>query len=297
MKVASQCIQLFVVYDLTALLMFRQPCLRVRSVLHRGIHVPWEVRRPSRTPLYIGGAVLYGVSIYVGFTVYTIYSLPEGKNELEDLGRTKESTRDAIYDTIAGRYDSDISLDETFMGLTLLRRRLVRGVAGKVMEVSAGTGRNLPYYSPEDITSLVLVDASENMLLQAKAKLVDGWKEDQVTIKAVPLEALSPTRDQFDVVLQTFGLCSVQDPVAFLTHLSQFCRPDGRIILMEHGRSKYAWLNRVLDNSVEAHVERWGCRYNRDIAAIIQACEGVLKVEKCERWHFGTTYIYHLRPL
>jgi methyltransferase OMS1 len=32
------------------------------------------------------------------------------------------------------------------MGIKLLRRWLVKSAKGRVLEVSAGTGRNLPYY-------------------------------------------------------------------------------------------------------------------------------------------------------
>ncbi len=44
---------------------------------------------------------------------------------------------------------------------------------GDVLEISAGTGRNLPYYRYGDITSLTLADVSEPMLKRAEQKYFD----------------------------------------------------------------------------------------------------------------------------
>lgn len=41
----------------------------------------------------------------------------------------------------------------------------------------------------------------------------------------------------FDTVIDTFGLCSVEDPVAMLREMARVCKPDGRVYLLEHGRS------------------------------------------------------------
>lgn len=73
-----------------------------------------------------------------------------------------------VFDRIAGDYDAKINLDETLMGIGLMRRWLVRQAGGDVLEVSCGTGRNLPYYlHTANMTSLTLSDASRPMLAQA----------------------------------------------------------------------------------------------------------------------------------
>jgi len=41
---------------------------------------------------------------------------------------------------------------------------------GDVLEVSAGTGRNLPFYARQQLTSLTLTDSSRGMLFHARAK-------------------------------------------------------------------------------------------------------------------------------
>lgn len=264
-----------------------------------------NVPKKSRVPLYVGGLVIYGASIYLGSSLYHIYN-----NSTETTSATQspldrvDSTTDSkpeVYDRIAQTYDSDIGLDEILMGLTWLRWWIVRSVRGDVLEVSSGTGRNMPYYRPGHIASLTFVDRSVEMQDIARTKWETivrrepDWKEKQVKFIDVAVEGLSPNRQQFDTVVQSFGLCSVSDPVSYLSHLSQFCRHDGQIVLLEHGRSKYAWLNRILDNTVHKHAEKWGCFYNRDIAAVIEECKDV-EVVSCQRWHFGTTYVYYLVP-
>lgn len=273
-----------------------RPPPSLKSAVSQSAHDQKESRK-SRVPLYIGGVILYGASIYIGSSLYYIYypPCPSPASVDEKHGEVQTSHAD-VYDEIAAEYDASINLDEVLMGLSWLRWYLLRNVTGDVLEVSAGTGRNLQYYKPNQVKSLTLVDQSGPMLDVARRKVHDmPTLAQKVACKDVALEGLSPNRESYDVVVQTFGLCSVSDPASFLTHLSKFCRADGEIILMEHGRSKYAWINRILDRTVDKHAEKWGCRYNRDVQEIVESCKNV-EIVHCRRWHFGTTYIYHLRP-
>ncbi|KNC72352.1 hypothetical protein SARC_15093 [Sphaeroforma arctica JP610] len=43
-----------------------------------------------------------------------------------------------VWDKNAGSYDKEVGLDETLMGLSLMRRWLLRNAKGSVLEVSAG---------------------------------------------------------------------------------------------------------------------------------------------------------------
>lgn len=53
-----------------------------------------------------------------------------------------------VYDTAAASYDDDIGKEEAVMGIPLFRRWLLRQAQGNVLEVGAGTGRNIQYYQP-----------------------------------------------------------------------------------------------------------------------------------------------------
>lgn len=99
---------------------------------------------------------------------------------------------------------------------------------------------------------------------------------------------------KFDRVLQSMGICSHHSPVPLLRSLGDACKEDGKIILLEHGRSHYEWLNRILDRYADKHAETWGCWWNRDIEAILN--ESGLEILIVKRYHFGTTYWIEAKP-
>ena len=79
------------------------------------------------------------------------------------------------YDEAAKTFDQDIDLAETLMGIGRLRRRLARRAHGDVLEVSAGTGRNLDYYPWDQCRRLLFVDKSRPMLQQARDRFVSTY--------------------------------------------------------------------------------------------------------------------------
>lgn len=99
----------------------------------------------------------------------------------------------------------------------------------------------------------------------------------------------------FDTVVDTFGLCSYENPVGVLQELKRVCRPDGRILLIEHGRGAYEWINNVLDGGASRHAHNWGCIWNRDILKIVVAAG--FEIVDVSRFHFGTTYLIEAKPI
>jgi methyltransferase OMS1, mitochondrial len=71
-----------------------------------------------------------------------------------------------------------------------------------------------------------------------------------------------------------------------LAHV-QVLRKNGRLLLLEHGRSTWSFINNILDGDAAHRYEIWGCWWNRDIVSILE--EAGLEVETLSRWHFGTT--------
>lgn len=106
-----------------------------------------------------------------------------------------------------------------------------------MLEVSAGTGRNLRYYPFKSIGSLTLTDLSKEMLWHAKEKFI-RMTEDRpalaagsVLFKRADAQCLTRGSDDahasiaspppfapasFDTVIDTFGLCSISNPVLAL---------------------------------------------------------------------------------
>ena len=113
--------------------------------------------------------------------------------------------------------------------------------------------------------------------------------------------AIAPFESEsFDAVVDTFGLCSFEDPVAALREMSRVCRgggtgtKKGKIYLLEHGRSDWVWVSNILDKHADPHAKRWGCYWNRDILAIVR--EAGLEIESVARYHLGTTYVIVAAP-
>lgn len=76
---------------------------------------------------------------------------------------------------------------------------------------------------------------------------------------------------KYDTVIQTFGLCSVSDPVAVLSNLASAVKPEtGRIFLLEHGKGWFGIMNGLLDRNAGKHFEKYGCWWNRDIQALAE---------------------------
>jgi len=155
------------------------------------------------------------------------------------------------------------------------------------------TGRNFVYY-PKG-TKLTATDCSPAMVEVARSKAgeceassVDVRVEDVQARKGMGFKSGS-----FDTVVDTFGLCSYEDPVAALREMARVCKRGdqrGRILLIEHGRSEsHAWLTNILDKHARPHAAKWGCYWNRDIVGIVK--EAGLTIVQRHEFHFGTTQL------
>eukprot|EP00128_Syssomonas_multiformis_P005402 Colp12_sorted_trinity150504_noHs@366 len=231
-----------------------------------------------------------GVGVYAG-GVYAAYNWKATKaapTEPVEVSTSLCSTE--VWNNLASTYDKSLWVDEFVLGLPLIRRSLLKKAEGSVLEVAAGTGRNIKYY-PENVT-LTLSDVSKPMLEKAAMKAQ--------TIRPVKLavwdaQDLATVQDEsYDTVVDTFGLCSSADPVQMLKEMKRVCKKDGKVLLLEHGRALYDWLNGVLDRGAEKHARDWGCIYNRDIETLVE--KAGLKVNTIHRFHLGTTYYIVASP-
>lgn len=164
-----------------------------------------------------------------------------------------------IYDRMAGRYDLLVSVPE-WLAFRRLRAGHVRRARGRVLEVAVGTGANLRHYARG--VRVTAVDASEAMLARARRRArALGVAAD---VAAADAGMLPFAAGRFDVVVSTLSVCTFPDPVGALREMSRVCRPDGRILLLEHGRSDRRWLGRWQDHAEARSVARIGCHPNRE---------------------------------
>ncbi|KAF8460363.1 S-adenosyl-L-methionine-dependent methyltransferase [Kalaharituber pfeilii] len=252
---------------------------------------------PKR-PYFLVGLALYGgiITAYGTYLIFSLNKVPEPQAQAADIQAQGDLSH--VYDRIAKTYDSNIKWSEFWMGMPLLRRSLARRMKGDVLEVSAGTGRNIKYYPINRCNSITFVDTNASMLDQARKNFRERYpqyRSARFILQDAEAPLYSPSGQGYDTVVQTMGLCSHHSPVRLLKNLESLCKKDGgKIILLEHGRSYYDWLNRILDYAAPSHAETWGCWWNRDIEGILK--DSGLKVDKISRYHFGTTYWIEATP-
>lgn len=141
------------------------------------------------------------------------------------------------------------------------RKNLLKDVKGTVLEVGIGTGKNLSFY-PEGI-QLTGVDFSPKMLEKAVEKVKSLDLPFPVTLKEMDIQQMDFPDDSFDYVISTCVFCSVPDPVKGLKELKRVCRPDGKIIMLEHMRSENELLGKLMDIANPVPVSIWGANINR----------------------------------
>ena len=165
-----------------------------------------------------------------------------------------------IYDERAATYDSSLGVVERLV-IGEFRRAFGALLHGTTLEVAIGSGLNLPFYAPA-VTRAVGVDLSREMLVRARARaeaLGLPVALVQADAAALPFPAAS-----FDTVAVSLALCTIPDPRAALREMARVCKPDGRVILLEHVRSParpLAALQRALS---PLNVRAIGCHLDRE---------------------------------
>ena len=140
------------------------------------------------------------------------------------------------------------------------RRRLFGRAEGRVLDVACGTGLNLRYLP--DSTTYVGIDASPEVLEKARHR-VGAW--DRVEgLHEMDAQNLDFPDDSFDTVVSSLSTCTFPDPAAALNEMARVCKPAGRVLLLEHGRSSVGSLARFQDWRADAHYEKHSCRWNQD---------------------------------
>ena len=163
------------------------------------------------------------------------------------------------------------------------RARLLTGIAGRVVEIGAGTGANLAHYPP-GVVEVLAVEPEPH--LRELAVTAAGRAAVPVVVVDGLAERIPADDGAFDAVVVTLVLCSVPDQGRALAEMRRVLRPGGRLYFWEHVRADGAGFSRVqrlLDRTVWPAVGG-GCHTARDTAAAIEAAGFTL--ERVERFRF-----------
>jgi ubiquinone/menaquinone biosynthesis C-methylase UbiE len=167
----------------------------------------------------------------------------------------------AMYDRMMASSEKD--------GLQAHRAAIIGEATGDVLEIGGGTGANLPYYG-DAVRSLTITEPEAPMLKRLQARAAELRPEAKLL--RAPAEDLPFGDEQFDTVVATLVLCTVDDQPRALRELRRVLKPGGRLLFMEHVRSDEPGLARWQDRMFGIHLRMgYGCHCNRPTLDGIQA--------------------------
>jgi ubiquinone/menaquinone biosynthesis C-methylase UbiE len=154
---------------------------------------------------------------------------------------------------------------------TRYRSQLVPKACGTVLEIGVGSGLNLPFYGTA-VSRLYGLDPSEQLLQMAR---------ERASAATFPVEFLAHTGEEIplgdcclDMVVTTWTLCTIPDPLKALKEMRRVLKPGGTLLFAEHGLAPDAnvrgWQERL--NPLWRKVTG-GCNLNRKMDALIETSD------------------------
>lgn len=147
-----------------------------------------------------------------------------------------------------------------------LRAEVCRGLEGRVLEIGAGSGHNLPHL-PTEVHALMAVEPSDVAWRRVESRFRDAAAP--VTRIGLDGQQIDLPDDSVDAVLATFVLCTIPDVRQALDEVHRVLKPGGRLHFLEHGlapeRRTVTWQQRwePLQRRVAG-----GCHLTRDPAKL-----------------------------
>jgi SAM-dependent methyltransferase len=151
-----------------------------------------------------------------------------------------------------------------------IRRRVLAGLSGEVIEVGSGDGRSFEHYPPE-VQRLLAVEPDPTARAAAEPRAQGAsFPIEIVEGDAASLPAVEAT---FDAAVVMGLLCSVPDPAAALRELRRVLKPGGELRFWEHvrsGNAAFRGVQRAADRLFWTKA-LGGCETTRDTLAAIRA--------------------------
>jgi ubiquinone/menaquinone biosynthesis C-methylase UbiE len=199
------------------------------------------------------------------------------------LNKSYEEWR-RIHNRAARDYINSEWSREILFGVAKKRKTLFSQAAGKVLDVGCGYGKNFPYLI--HATHITGIDFSRVMLEKAREAALRSTIT--VDLREGGAESLDFADNAFDTVISSLSTCSFFDPITALHEMRRVCKADGKILLIEHGRSSWEWLGNYQDRHVHEQIEQGGCRWNQEPQDLVR--QAGIKILQADRALFG---IFH----
>jgi SAM-dependent methyltransferase len=172
-------------------------------------------------------------------------------------------------------------------GATEHRRRLLRGLSGRVLELGAGHGLNFPHY-PGAVTEVIAVEPEPTLRAQAVQAALSA--PVPVRVLAGVADDLPAGDESVDAAVASLVLCSVPDQDRALAELHRVVRPGGQLRFYEHvipNSQPKRLLLQVADHSGLWPRLAGGCHPARDTAGAIERAG--FRIETIERIMFAAS--------
>ncbi|TVY03064.1 class I SAM-dependent methyltransferase [Cohnella terricola] len=170
------------------------------------------------------------------------------------------------------------------------RRDLLNHANGEVLELAVGAGANFPYY-PGGV-KVTAADFSSEMLSKAR-EVAAGCRLDADFI-LTDIEGLEFPDRSFDTIVSTLSFCSYENPLRVMKKLRRWCKPEGSILLMEHGISSNAIVStvqRMLDPLLFRAI---GCHHTRNIPELVR--QSGMVITRSESHMFKMVHLLWAKP-
>lgn len=165
------------------------------------------------------------------------------------------------------------------------RKQLLSYAKGNVLEAGVGMGNNFKYYPPG--VSVTATDISARMI--DKAKEAAGRYGIKASLIVSPVETLQLPPQSFDTIVSTFSLCAYENPKQVLQQFEYWCKPGGRILLLEYGLSRYKVVQWVQQFVAAKYYHKTGNHITRDVNALLSKTG--FKTSRTEIKYGGIIYL------
>jgi ubiquinone/menaquinone biosynthesis C-methylase UbiE len=161
-----------------------------------------------------------------------------------------------------------------------LRREVLAGAEGEILEVGFGTGLNLDHY-PEHVRHLTAVDPGIGMARIAQSRCERSHID--VNLHVQTAESLPFEDGCFGCVVSTWTLCSIRDGSRAVGEISRVLKIGGRFLILEHGLSEDTGVQRW-QRRLTPLQRRLGddCRLDVDIGVVVRT--GSFREMRVERF-------------
>jgi phosphatidylethanolamine/phosphatidyl-N-methylethanolamine N-methyltransferase len=185
---------------------------------------------------------------------------------------------DRVYDKVSKVYDMVFGPTLHPGRLKAIRRMEMEMRPGMtILEVGVGTGINASLY-PSDC-QITGIDFSASMLEKAYERIE---RKGIRNMRLLQMDAadLKFADDSFDIVYAPYLISVVPDPVRVAQEMRRVCKPDGRIVFLNHFRSPNPILSRA-EQAISPFTIHIGFKADLDLPAFLaQASLTPLAIEK-----------------